>query len=138
MHSGWIEFVEGSSSTRAVVKVVLLATVVEVVVHTTVVELAACGTRVFGDGSRTHVVVELGGSSCSRSLDGLVGSTTRVELHLLERDLAHPCSFRFVVVLGVRSPGLAGGVLGEPGGYALAQLREAKKMNLVAKYLVLT
>ena len=30
---GWNEFVEGSSGTRAVVEVVIIATVVEVVVH---------------------------------------------------------------------------------------------------------
>ena len=47
--SGQSEFIEGSIRSRDVVEVVVLTTVVEVVVH--------------GDGSCTHVVVELDGAN---------------------------------------------------------------------------
>ena len=66
--SGWNEFVEGSSGTRAVVEVVVLATVEEVDVHgsswevvvhvVTVVEVV-----VHGDGSRTRSFRRCPGSS---------------------------------------------------------------------------
>ena len=45
------KIVEGSSGSRAIVEVVILATVVEVAVHAEVVELDGSVTRVFGDGS---------------------------------------------------------------------------------------
>ena len=54
-YSEWFKIVEGSSGSRAVVEVVVLATVVEVAVHAEVVELDGSVTRVFGDGSGTHV-----------------------------------------------------------------------------------
>ena len=50
-YSEWFKIVEGSSGSRAVVEVVILATVVEVAVHAEVVELDGSVTRVFGDGS---------------------------------------------------------------------------------------